>query len=105
MLSLKLLENDTIMDLMLLQKLLNVYSWLIACIIMIFVTAIAHFYQKKFGTNSFSYIYIVPIIVLIIPVMQFFPYFSFQAESIEFLGSFISFLSIYFLYKKMVGLK
>jgi hypothetical protein len=72
---------------------------------MIFVTAIAHFYQKKFGTNTFSYIYVVPIIVLITPVIQFFPFFSFQSESIEFLGSFSSFLASYFLYKKMVGVK
>lgn len=94
-----------IMDLILLQKFLNIYSWLIACIIMIFVTAIAHFYQKKFGTRTFSVIYILPIIVLIIPVMQLFPNFSFQAESIEFLGSFSSFFASYFLYKKMVGVK
>jgi len=81
------------------------YSWLVACIVMVFVTAIAHFYQKKFGVHTFSYIYIIPIIVLIIPVMQLFPYFSFQAELIEFLGSFSSFIASYFLYKKMVGVK
>lgn len=72
---------------------------------MIFVTSIAHFYQKKFGTNTFFYMYLVPIIVFIIPVMQLFPFFSFQAESIEFLGSFSSFFASYFLYMKMVGVK
>lgn len=72
---------------------------------MIFMCAIARFYQKKFGTRTFSVIYIVPIIVLITPVMQFFPFFSFQAEFIEFLGSFSSFIASYFLYKKMVGVK
>jgi len=72
---------------------------------MVFVSAIAHFYQKKFGTNTFSYIYIVPIMVLITPVMQIFPFFSFQSESIEFLGSFSSFFASYYLYKKMVGVK
>jgi len=41
----------------------------------------------------------------IIPVMQLFPNFSFPEESIEFLGSFSSFLASYFLYKKMVGVK
>lgn len=81
------------------------YSWLAACMVMVFVTAIAHFYQKKFGTHTFYYIYIVLIIVLIIPVMQLFPNFSFPEESIEFLGSFSSFLASYFLYKKMVGVK
>jgi hypothetical protein len=72
---------------------------------MIFLTSIAHFYQKKFRTHIFLYIYIVPIIVLIVPVMQLFPIFSFQAESIELLGSFSSFFASYFLYMKMVGLK
>ncbi len=93
------------MDLLLLQKFLNIYAWLAACLIMVFFTLIAHFYQKKFGKPTFFYIYIVPIIVLITPAMQIFPFFSFQGESVEFLGSFISFLSSYFLYKKMVGVK
>ncbi len=94
-----------IMDLVLLQKLLNIYAWLAACLIMVFITAIAHFYQKKFGKRTFFYIYIVPIIVLIIPAMQIFPFFSFIAEFIEFLGSLISFLASYFLYRTMVGVK
>jgi hypothetical protein len=34
-----------------------------------------------------------------------FPFFTIEAESIEFLGSFISFLASYFLYRKMVGVK
>ncbi|VVB91379.1 Uncharacterised protein [uncultured archaeon] len=93
------------MDLILLQKLLNVYSWLAASLIMVFVTAIAHFYQKKFGTRTFSYIYIVPIIVLIIPLLQIVPFFSFQSEFLELTGSISSFVACYFLYSKMVGVK
>ncbi len=72
---------------------------------MVFVSAIAHFYQKKFGTQTFSYVYIVTIIVLITPVMQLFPLLSFQEESIELLGSLISFFASYYIYKKMVGVK
>jgi len=94
-----------IMDLLLLQKLLNIYSWLIACLIMVFIASIALFYQKKFGKRTFFYFYIIPIIVLVIPAMQIFPFFTFQAEIIEFLGSFISFLASFFLYRKMVGVK
>ncbi len=94
-----------IMDLILLQKLLNIYAWLAACSIMVFITTIAHFYQKKFGKRMFFYIYIVPIIVLIIPAMQIFPFFTFIAEFIEFLGSLISFFASYFLYRTMVGVK
>lgn len=94
-----------IMDLILLQKIFNIYSWLAACIIMVFMAAIALFYQKKFGNRTFFYFYIIPIIVLVIPAIQLFPFFTFQAEFIEFLGSFISFLASYFLYRKMVGVK
>lgn len=94
-----------IMDLILFQKIFNIYSWLAACIIMVFMAAIAIFYQKKFGKPTFFYFYIVPIIVLVIPAIQLFPFFTIEAESIEFLGSFISFLASYFLYRKMVGVK
>lgn len=105
MLSWKLLENNVIMDLILLQKILNVYSWLLACIIMVFVSAIAHFYQKKFGTKTFSYVYILTIIVLIIPVVQLFPLLHFHEETIELLGSLSAFFATYYIYKKMVGVK
>ena len=94
-----------IMDLILLQKILNIYSWLAACIIMVFMSAIALFYQKKFGKRTFFYFYIIPIIVLAIPAIQLYPFFTIEAESIEFLGSFISFAASYFLYRKMVDVK
>jgi hypothetical protein len=69
------------------------------------MSAIALFYQKKFGKTTFFYFYIVPIIVLVIPAIQLYPFFTIEAESIEFLGSFISFSASYFLYRKMVGVK
>ncbi|MDO8727727.1 MAG: hypothetical protein Q7J35_16810 [Candidatus Methanoperedens sp.] len=94
-----------IMDLIILQRILNIYSWLAACIIMVFMAAIALFYQKKFGKPTFFYFYIVPIIVLIIPAIQLYPFFTIEAESIEFVGSFISFAASYFLYRKMVDVK
>ena len=94
-----------IMDLILLQKILNIYSWLVACMIMVFMAVIALFYQKKFGKRTFFYFYIIPIIVLVIPAMQLFPFFTIQAEFIEFMGSFISFAASFFLYRKMVDVK
>ncbi len=94
-----------IMDLLLLQKFFNIYAWLAACSILIFITAIAHFYQKKFCNNTFFYIYVAPIIIFIIAAMQIYPFFTYEAESLEFLGSLISFLSSYFLYRTMVGVK
>lgn len=94
-----------IMDLLLLQNFLNIYAWFAASMIMVFMAGIALFYQKKFGTRTFFYFYIVPIIVLMIPAIRLFPAFSFLSEFTEFLGSFISFFASYFLYRKMVGVK
>lgn len=94
-----------IMDLLLLQKFFYIYSWLAASMIMVFVAGIALFYQKKFGKKTFSYFYIIPIIIMLIPAIPLFPAFSFFAELIEFTGSLVSFSASYFLYKKMVGVK
>ncbi len=72
---------------------------------MIFVTAIANFYQKKFGVKTFYYFYFIPIIVLTTAAMHVFSYKTFLAETIEFLGSLGSFLAVFFLYRKMVSVK
>jgi hypothetical protein len=93
------------MDLILLPKLLNIYSWAIASLIMIIVASIAIFYQKKFGINTFYYIYFIPIIIFLIILLQLFSIFSLEKESLEFIGSLISFLVSYSLYRKMVGVK
>ncbi len=94
-----------IMDLVFLQDFLNIYAWLAASMIMAFLAGIALFYQKKFGTRTFFYFYMVPIIVLMIPAIRLFPSFTFLSEFTEFLGSFISFFASYILYRKMVGVK
>jgi hypothetical protein len=93
------------MDLNLLQKLFNLYSWAIASLIMIIVASIAIFYQKKFGVNTFYYIYYIPVIIFLIILLQTFLIFSLETESIEFIGSLISFLVTFSLYRKMVGVK
>jgi len=93
------------MDPNLLQELFIIYSWAIAGLIMIIVASIAIFYQKKFGVNTFNYIYFIPLIMFLIVLLQVFAIFSLEAESIEFIGSGISFLVSYSLYRKMVGVK
>lgn len=85
--------------------LLNMYSWAAAGFIMIFMIAIAIFYQKKFGVRTFYYLYFIPLIVLFVPAFRLFPFFTFIAESIELLGSAGSFLVSYHLYRTMVGTK
>lgn len=72
---------------------------------MIIVASIAIFYQKKFGVNTFYYIYFIPAIIFLIILLQIFVIFSLEGESIEFIGSAISFLVTLSLYRKMVGVK
>jgi len=93
------------MDPKLLKEVLNLYSWGIASLIVIIITAIALFYQKKFGVNTYYYLYFIPVLIFFIVMLQFFAVFSMETELIEFIGSVISFLVTFSLYKKMVGIK
>ncbi len=93
------------MDPNLLQELLNIYSWGMASLIVIILAAIALFYQKKFGINTYYYLYIIPVITFFIVLLQFCAVFSKETEFIEFIGSVISFMVTLSLYRKMVGVK
>ncbi len=92
-------------DLSSFQKIIEIYIWIVASSIMIFITAIARFYQNKFGIRTFYYLYIVPVIVLFAAAVQFYYYDTFLSELIEFLGSATSFLATYYLFRIMVGVK
>lgn len=72
---------------------------------MIFVAAIAKFYQNKFGIKTFYYFYIVPIIVLFAAAAQFYYHNMLLSELMEFIGSIASFLASYYLFRIMVGVK
>lgn len=93
------------MDLIFLQKFLNVYSWVAASIIMVLFIAIAHFYERKFGVRTFYYFYLIPVFVLLIPACLLFPPFTFMAEIIELVGALGSLIASYLIYRKMVGVK
>ncbi len=93
------------MDPNFLQELLNVYSWGIASLILIIIAAIALFYQKKFGINTYYYLFFIPAIIFFLVLLQFFAVFSVEMEFIELIGSLISFLVTFSLYRKMVGVK
>lgn len=87
------------------HEIIEIYSWIVASFIMIFITAIALFYEKKFNVKTFYYFYIVPIIVLLAAVIQFYHQDTFLSEYIEFLGALTSFLASYYLFRVMVGVK
>ncbi len=78
------------------------YSWLVGSFIMVFIVAIAIFYQKKFNVRTYYYLYLIPIAILVISAFQLFPMMN---EFIHLLGSLGSFLASYFLYRKMVGVR
>lgn len=84
---------------------IEIYSWIAASLIMVFITAIANFYQKKFGVKTFYYFYIVPILVLFVAAAELFQADRLLHESIEFTGAFSSFLVSFYIYRKMVGVK
>ena len=87
-------------------EIIQIYSWILAGFLMIFITAIGVFYQKKFGVRTFYYFYFIPIIVLLIAAFNLFSsYHTLLSESIELIGSGSSFLASYFLYRKMLGVK
>jgi len=87
------------------QYIIEIYSWTVAAFIMIFIIAIANFYQKKFNVRTFYYFYWVPVIVLLTAALHIFFYGTFLSESLELAGSASSFLASYFLHRKMVGVK
>ncbi len=87
------------------QGIIEIYSWVAASFIMIFITAIAMFYQKKFNVRTFYYFYIIPIIVLLAASTELFATNRFLHESIELSGAFSSFLVSFYLYRKMVGIE
>ena len=83
----------------------EIYAWTAAGLIMVFVTAIAKFYQKKFGIRTFYYFYLLPIIVLFTAAFHLFSYRTSVSEMAELTGSVGSFLVSFFLYRLMVGVK
>jgi hypothetical protein len=43
------------------SSLLTIYTWVVVCVIVFFLFAIARFYQEKSGQNSYFAVFLVPI--------------------------------------------
>ncbi len=87
------------------QNILLIYSWIIGGIIMMIVSAIARFYQKKFGVRTFYYFYFIPLLIFFAAIINVYFYLTSIAEIVEFIGVLFSALVTYNLYNKMVGVK
>lgn len=80
-------------------------AWMMASLIMIFVTAIAVFYQKRFGIKTYYYLYFIPIIILFISGLMSILYPIELKELVELSGSLGAFIASFYLYRLMVGVK
>lgn len=92
-------------DYILTHDIFETYAWVAACLLLVFFTAIAIFYQKKFGVGTYYYFYIIPIIILIVNATNLFSFDRTISELIELVGTVISFVLSFYLYKIMVGVK
>jgi len=72
---------------------------------MIFIAAIARFYQKKFGVKTFYYFYFIPVLIFLAAIINVYSYNTPTTELVEFIGVVISLIATVNLYKKMVGVK
>jgi hypothetical protein len=88
-----------------LQNIILIYSWVMAGIIMVFIAAIARFYQKKFGVKTFYYFYFIPVLFIFAAILNIYLYNTYPTELVELFGAVISFIAVLFLYIKMVGVK
>lgn len=86
-------------------EIVEIYAWIVASAIMILISAIAKFYQEKFGKKTYYYLYYIPVILIIVAANEVFYLNKYLHESIELLGSLISFLLSYYLYRIMVGVE
>jgi len=86
-------------------QIIEIYSWVLISSIMIFMAAIARFYQKKFGIKTFYYFYSIPIISFLTTAIHLFSYDTLLSETIELLGMIVSLLTSFYLYRLMVGIK
>ena len=84
---------------------LEIYAWIVAAIIVLFIGAIGLFYQKKFNVNTHYYLFLIPLLFLIGVVVstQIFVYENIYTEIAEFLGSLLSLALTIKLYINMTG--
>ena len=85
--------------------LLEIYSWIVAAVIVLFIGGIGLFYQKKFNVNTHYYLFLIPLLFLIFVVIstQIFAHDDLQPEISEALGGLLSVILTAKLYFHMTG--
>ncbi len=47
----------------------DVYTWIVAALIVLFIGGIGLFYQKKFNVNTHYYLFLIPLLILIVAII------------------------------------
>ena len=84
---------------------IEVYSWIVAAVIVAFIGGVGLFYQKKFNVNTHYYLFLIPLFLLIFLVLssQIFMHGSLYTNICEALGGLMSLILTAKLYFHMTG--
>ena len=47
----------------------DVYTWIVAAVIVLFIGGIGLFYQKKFNVYTHYYVFLIPVLVLLVAII------------------------------------
>ena len=85
--------------------LLDIYTWIAAAAIVAFIGGIGLFYQKKFNVNTHYYLFLIPLLVLLIAIIptHIFMHDNSLTEASEALGGLLSLILTAKLYFHMTG--
>ena len=83
----------------------DIYTWIVAALIVLFIGGIGLFYQKKFNVNTHYYLFLIPLLVLFIAIIptHIFLHDTLSTEVSEALGGLMSLLLTAKLYFHMTG--
>ena len=83
----------------------DVYTWIVAALIVLFIGGIGLFYQKKFNVNTHYYLFMIPLLVLLIAIIPTHIFFHdiLLTEMSEAMGGLMSLILTVKLYFHMTG--
>lgn len=83
----------------------DIYTWIVAAVIVLFIGGIGLFYQKKFNVNTHYYLFLIPLLVLLIAIIptHIFLHDSSLTGVSEALGGLLSLILTAKLYFHMTG--
>ncbi|MCL7410640.1 MAG: hypothetical protein P1P69_02255 [Methanosarcinaceae archaeon] len=85
------------------SRVFEIYTWVVAAIIVAFIGGIGLFYQKKFKVNTHYYLFLIPLLFLIVALTstQIFNYETIYTEVAELLSGLMALILTAKLYLHM----